>query len=314
MTTVRTQAELESADLVGQRRLLIGTEEVVGLEPLARASDLEGLSLDETAVTDLGPVFRLQGLRELELYENPGIERLDGLRSCTSLRSLVVGPAVPGLEAIAELPHLRKLTLCGARGELDLGWLRALPELERLVIDGVHVDARWLADSTALQQLWLTRTDTRDLRPLANMKALEDLSITESALVDITPLHRSTTLHRLLLDHDDIDDIDALRSLTQVQRLGLRNNRIARLPDLGTMTSLQVLDLSNNRIEDVSGLGGVDSLTHLYLSDNRIGDLRPVHGLDSLRVLMTEGNPAPIEGLWDALPSLVRLDDQFTRP
>jgi hypothetical protein len=132
------------------RRLLLDGPGIRSLAGIERMSALETLLMENVASLELERLASLPSLRELVIDRPRGevpwkaIEQLAGLEA---LAIIVDGaPAGEGVAAIdfGRLSRLRELRLSleGARVPLGLEWLRSMPELRSVTLDGFVVDEK----------------------------------------------------------------------------------------------------------------------------------------------------------------------------
>ena len=148
----RGLTKLRDLFVMGRMKSLDGIESLVSLEtlglrgyvvrdlaPLAALPHLRGLTMTYTdAVTDYTPIARLEHLRRFELTlgnitdqaELPSLDFLAGLEELEEVTIQNVALADPRLDALAELPRLRRVRLTGKAGPDIDGLRRRRPDLE----------------------------------------------------------------------------------------------------------------------------------------------------------------------------------------
>lgn len=133
------------------------------LQHLAHLTDLVGLNLNNTKISDAG-VDRIAGLKSLRklglgdtLITDAGLQKLSGLTNLERLWLSNTPITDAGLEHLQSIPSLRRLILYGTQiTDAGLGHLTKLPNLERLGLEGTKVtDAgiMTLADAPALREV-----------------------------------------------------------------------------------------------------------------------------------------------------------------
>lgn len=288
-------------------RLTLATGGITDLRPLLRLEKLEWLVLDDTAASNFAVLPGLRGLRSLSLYDNAGLADLGFLGSFDQLVDLTVGNCWAGarlpVRGLASAPRgLRTLQLFGSTRSDALACLATLTKLEKLVVYSGHVDARWLAPLSKLEQLTLTATRTDSLFPLRALTRLRWLSITQGQVRDVSPLASLQWLETLLLSRNIIEDAAPLTRLQRLKRLELDHNRLPHLPRaMRALRRLEVLSVSSNPLVRLPELEGLDSLEEVWLERTRVKDLRPLSALRALRRLAVDGSPV------ESLAPLARL-------
>ncbi|MDG1482931.1 MAG: hypothetical protein P8R54_25290 [Myxococcota bacterium] len=169
-------------------------------------------------------------LTSLDLQGQTALTNLDGLASCTALKTLKIG--------------------------LGHGWGSKPSDRLR--------DLNDLAGLKSLQTLSLTvSTAISDLTPLAGCTALETLRVdNNTALTDIAPLRGHTRLTALGLARTSITSVEALAGCTSLKSLSLTGcEGLTNLNGLAGCTSLTRLHLKGcKNITDLSALKSIPGL------------------------------------------------------
>lgn len=223
------------------------------VEGLQYATGVTELLLTGNAITDIGPLVSLSGLRRLDADRNP-IAALPGDMS--------------GLERLTEL-HLGGTRLTGLPEALT-----GLPRLRRLYLEDLDIAAP--ADLTALadtlNRLFLSGSAFPDWSFLAALTKLELLDMRGCGLTELP---------------------ESVASLTALRYVYLQDNELEELPDwLGGLTRLERLDVTGNRLYALpSSMASLTRLRHLVLSDNEFFSLPGwITGLAGLEVLLASDN------------------------
>ena len=168
---VITQAEMNTLESLQDRDAL----GILSLSGLETATNLQYVSLDSNAISDLRPLANLTQLQILHLNSN-AISDLRPLANLTQLQILRLNSnAISDLRPLANLYKLRYLYLSS----------------------NVISDLRPLANLAELQELHLDSNAISDLRPLANLTQLRGLFLNSNAISDLRPLTALTRLVRL---------------------------------------------------------------------------------------------------------------------
>ena len=275
--------------------------DISGLE---YAVNLRRLNLFGNAVTDIGPLARLERLEWVDLRGNP--------LSSESVRVHVEMLRARGVEVEFDAPADALIADAGLRlgveralgkgpgAELTAGDLLSLRELDASSL-GVRSLAG-LEGAENLEWLWLGGNRIGDAGELSGLGgSLRWLDLSDNGLADVSELSGLTGLTTLMLGGNRLEDVSPLASLTGLTALSLPGNRVADVSPLAALTALEDLSLTDNAVSDVSRLSGLTRLERLRLGGNRIADARALRNLGALERLWLGGNRlrslAPLSGL-----------------
>jgi hypothetical protein len=248
------------------------------------------------------------------------------------------GSADPSLEWLPRFAHIRVLTLdlreassfeavavCSRLERLSLGetssrrpslaFLRDLPKLERLYVEGHDRDFEAVSELRSLRRLDLRVSRVKTLEPLVDHPALELLTISFGGIRDLTPLPRIPRLRGLELYQVrqlDTADLEPLRRCERLEALSLgalRNvEHLDATPDGVRLLVLErLLGLATLR-----HLGRLRRLEQLFMTEARPADRRlDVLPLERLRHLVV-GDVYPQEQL-DAVERTFRGETWWYR-
>lgn len=153
----------DMSDLLG---LNVSWSSVTDLTPVRKLGKLQALGLAETQVVDLGPVSSLVQLEGLNIRDC-AVADLSPLSRCAMLKRLSAeGSLVNDLSPLAKLIHLEELDLSSAPVS-DLSPLRSLHKLRELDVAGTKI---------------------RSIEPVGLCELLEELDISETAVDSLEPL------------------------------------------------------------------------------------------------------------------------------
>ncbi len=165
---------------------------------------------------------------------------------------------VTGIEHLADLPHLERLTI-GVAGLDSFAWLELV--------------------SSGLRELSLGATRSRrpDLASLARLKTLETVSLDRQQR-NIEVLSELGELQDLTLHSISVADLDFLRPLERLWSLDIELGGTRNLSAIAGMTSIKYLSIWQVRgLSDVGVIGELPGLQYLYLQS-----LPRVHSLPAL--------------------------------
>jgi hypothetical protein len=173
--------------------------------------------------------FQLGQITKLSIAETKS-RKLDlgALEKCTSLTELFVRGHTRNIEALSNVPALRKLRLCGMPKQRDLSFVGDIPRLESLVL------------------LLGGRPSFNELRS-PTLKELEVIRV--RGLETLGPLDRFPNLHRL-----QIEDQLQLHSFsvagTQLRELSVHNcKNLQSVFDLGSLLDFEHLRVSRTQLD-----------------------------------------------------------------
>lgn len=228
------------------------------LEPIARISSLESLSLDYMAIPNDTKSFDSLASRLVTLSARDTINgHLKSIGQSRTLRKLNLsgcdlGDRISHLSGNASLIHLN-LRRCNL---IDITPLTTLPNLEYLNIG--HNPIRSLnLDSSRLHTLKMKNCIIEDARCVWDIK----------------------TLMVLVISENPIKNVDGCENLTSLRHLDMKDCDVSHLPtSLSHLPHLSLLDIRRNPISDISHLFSSTSLSELYWRGTEI------HGNQSDRI------------------------------
>ena len=236
------------------RTLILESNMIADLSPLAAIRGLVALNLRDNAVSDLTPIAALTALETLDL----GINTVDDIRPLAGLTAL----RFLNLERNPDLVDIRSLRHLIALRELSLAFTGVTQNDE---IDGAgNGDGLTaIAGLTSLVFLDLAGTDIYELRSLAGLVNLEELVLFECLIQNIGPLAALKNLRALQLSSNQIVTVDALAGLNQLRLLTLQMNQIQNVSPLVLNTGLgdnDILRLTGNPLNTVSLCNAIPTL------------------------------------------------------
>ncbi|HUW62494.1 MAG TPA: leucine-rich repeat domain-containing protein [Candidatus Bathyarchaeia archaeon] len=272
--------------------LLLGSNQLVNLEPLSGLTNLQSLTMEDNQISDITPLAGLVNLEYLWLKNNNigSIAVLSGLSKLNQL--MLHGNPLTDLSPLAGLISLKELWAGYEIG--DLAPLAGLTNLTLLFVGYNVTDLTPLSGLTKLNYLYLERNLISDLTPLSNLNDLEWLILAENQITNIAPLSGLTKLKSLLLDLNSISELSPVMGLTNLETLGVAYNQVVSLSALAGLTNLRLLCLHGNNIVDLRPLRTTTGLTQLQIGMNDITDLTPLVenvGLDVGDKVWVAGNP-----------------------
>ena len=254
---------------------------------------ITSLILNQNHLRDVyNDVFRLQGIKRLDLSDNDLQSLPTSIRALTSLTDLRVdrnklGSLDPGIGYCSNLTSLsfvenqvRMLptSLCWATQLTSLGYqgncVISPPEL--------YLRKRKIA--------WILRY-LRALHTISESGTLQLMSMKLTEVPEDIYMYKLIKLH---LNCNDIRDVhESVQTLSLLQSISLANNKLMRIPPaVCLLRNLQSLIVDDNMITDIpDDIGNLCSLVSLSVAHNDISFLSPaISRLVQLRRLCLDGN------------------------
>jgi hypothetical protein len=235
---------------------------------------------------------------------------LDQLARLEQLEQLEVeGSTTEGVEALHELPALRRLSLRRFDGDLEglahgFTRLRSLELSARANVDQLGPDALApLAQLEGLRELVLNDGGWEQLEPLADLRALERLDLRSTDVSDLAPLAALTHMRELDLSGcTHLTNLEPLAQMLRLERIEIGYTRVRRLDVLAGLPALQVVELAGTPVHDLSPLFELPALRKVGVAACEIRSVQPL--LD--RGVLVVGLRAPEPSWRDLAESLLR--------
>jgi Leucine-rich repeat (LRR) protein len=288
---------------------------IADIAPLARLQNLQALNLYGNYIYDLGPLKGLAGLKILDLGYNL-IQDLTPLQSLTQLAELNISQNLAAdLTPLGGLGNLNRLY---ARDNPLETFPAAFPKLVGLDLSAAGLgELSFVANLTALKDLYVSENEITDLSPLAALGDLRVLDISFNQVRDLSPLGGLKNLDHLYARENPLENLPAVSGLTTLTALDLSAAGLGDLAFAAPLTAIKKLYVSENNLADLAPLQGLGSLQMLDLSFNHIRDLTPLGALGELWLLDLGGNAvedlAPLQTL-TALESLYLSENAVKDP
>jgi beta-lactamase regulating signal transducer with metallopeptidase domain len=243
----------------------------VGLTHLSELPNLKSLSIH----------YAFNNREKTNPEPNPyGDEGLESLAKCRTLEELKIGSVAitdAGMEHVAKLSQLKKLTMLACINVTDTGIakLAALHQLTTLYLDTLNMTIAGINSLKTMSNLkdlsvyrGLTRNNT--ILDISTMTNLETLGLTCDASSD--PFQDA-----------DLKCLSGLKSLTNLQ-LGARNFSDEGLVCLRNLTNLERLSIGGPRLTDegLKNLAGMKKLNSLQIFGEYIKNKSGSHGSTSI--------------------------------
>ena len=191
------------AQLIGLEWLVVNDNSISELSPIEDLINLRGLEISDNLISDLSPIAGLIKLDRVWMSENPPMD-ISPLAGLTNLRSIHTWgtPILSGLSALAKLPKLQVIDICG-------GGISDLSPFEGL---------------TSVKELYLVGNEISDISPLARLTGLTRLSLKHNQVSDISVLVSLLNLTWIELEDNDILDFSPLDVFPESVTIIRRNN------------------------------------------------------------------------------------------
>ncbi len=255
------------------------------LPPLGRLAGLRNLTLDES-VTDLSPLAGLE-LDALTMYNTKVID-LRPLAALKALKALNLTGAteLADLTGLEQVSGLSQLQLNRTQKIQSLATLTAISGLESLQLQGSAVeDLSGLAGMAKLTVLDLQGATALRLSSSVPLPQVEKLMISNAKATDLPLLGQLPGLTWLDAENLPITSLDAIAACP-LNHLNLRGCKaITSFAPLAGMAGLTYLRLWETQISDLSPLSGLTAMEYLDLDTTQISDIAPLRALAALKTL-----------------------------
>jgi|GEM_PF-1589343 len=199
--------ELTGAEhLVNATELVLSTNAVSNVAPLAGLTKLTKLYLPGNAISDPSALASLTGLDELLLSYNP----------------------ISSISALAPLVNLTNLEVTQKFGHTgadltSLDGVQGMTKLTRLVANNSSLTSlEPVTGLKSLKKLYVSNNQITDLSPVQGLTELTGFGAFSNRISDVSPLAGLTKLTDVDLEYNQIGDLSALSGLTNLGYLGLK--------------------------------------------------------------------------------------------
>lgn len=300
---------------------------------------LKELSIESEGLRDIGFVSKMPELTSLTL-EDTSILHVNGLEGNTTLTSLSIDRcgemkdcgAISGLTGLQKLfldiPYgcaepdlngLTGLTELTVSGFDNIGFLRNMPQLTTLTLDGCQIsDTGAFAGLTGLKELSCSHVygDLANWNFVGGIPGLEILDLSGvSTYEDVSSLFLIPTLQELYLNGMECElnfsKLAVNESLTTLEMDGMKFYTNVKISGGGGIYSidydkvsldehtdfltnypnLKNLSLADNTLTNVDFASSLGALETLNISGNYVTDLKPLETLKALKMVDSTGNP-----------------------
>ena len=223
-----------------------------GINPLATATQLVSLDLNNNTVRNLDALTGMANLKSLNLQHN-AVTSLAAISKLTALTDLDVAyNSISSLSHVSGLTALQSLNASYNSIE-DLGDLSALKSL--LTIN--------------LSSNKLTSVDT-----LASCPALTDVNVSTNLLTDITSMAALTKMLYFDFSYNEITELPAFAKDCALVRITGSNNKLASLERLSGLENLNEVNMDyNSEISSVSVLADCPVLIEVNVYATKVKEV-----------------------------------------
>ncbi len=241
--------------------------------PTIELGTVVGLQFSSTAVTDLGPVRGLPGLKRLDCRSHSGVGQLADLGA---LRGLPLEALNCEITLVSDLEPLRGMPLtelrCSSTRVSDLGPVQGMP-LKVLAFSSTAIADLTPLRGLPLASLTMDQTRVTDLAPLKDLP-LKELTCSNCQVTDLAPL-RGMPLVALNIGVIPVADLSPLQGM-RLTYLYCDRTLVSDLSPLRGMP-LTYLSCNRTRVRDLTPLRGMP-LTQLSIAECPVDDLTPLRG------------------------------------
>jgi internalin A len=250
--------------------------DIVDVEGLQFAVNLEGLFLQHNRIGDLSPLDGavFPSLEVLRLTANE-IHDIDPLAGMPAMWRLYIGRnPVDDLEVVANFHNLDALDVGATKIESsDLVWLRELPLVYFVAYQNEIDDISDLAAISTLGSVVVMYNQISDLSPLAQLPSLEIVGADSNPITEL-PDFSGTSLGVLTCRSCLLSHLDGLVGVTTLEQLYVEQNRINDIDGIANLPNLSLLNLSSNSLRNIDALDGHPGLVWPSVVDLRLNCLK----------------------------------------
>ena len=256
------------------RLSLSDAKELHDIEVVRQFSNLESITLHNTAATDLAP---LGTLKELTHVNVKGVVRsIAGLENATEIEKLSIqSPMLQDFQPLSGLKKVRRLTL----GCDDLDSLKVISQMKDLEFCQIESKKlRTLAGIEGLSKLKELRL--HNCESLENVQAIQGLNLEELAICNYPPVQKFPPILPL-------KDLSGIEDLALLEKLNLSNNSIEDFVGLKNLPLLKELTAKHcTELRSLKGVTGLLDLRRLELDQCfSLPSLTGLAGLNQLDIL-----------------------------
>jgi len=195
------------AALAGMKNINLIKKNITDLQPLVRFTGLRELLLSANPIADISPLAALASLQTLYISKT-NVQDLSPLAPLKELKKLSVSDTpVASLEVLQQLPKLKSLNI-EKTAVTDLAQVIALRQLTELDINGKQFPSfAELSNLKNLVQLNLSDTNITDITFLTGLVKLSDLQLCGTGVTDLSPLLQMNKLAYLTVSMGDFKQI-----------------------------------------------------------------------------------------------------------
>ena len=234
--------------------------DTMALSDIAKAQNLQHLSLVDCSISGIVPLANLTELKTLDLSNN-SVRELAPLVNMQNLEELYLSyNAVREIGVVASLSNLRVL-------DLSYNDLSAVPTI---------------GNCASLEQLDLTHNKISDISSVGKLSALTHFAAADNKLTDVSALAACTKLTDLDISNNTVNDISSFSALVELMHFNFSNNSVKELPKWPVDCALVSIDGSYNLISSIDALKDFHHLNRVNMDYNA----------DIESILALEGCPA----------------------
>ena len=259
------------------------------------------ISLRDKGIVNVAPFAGLNNLRHLDLSENE-IRDISPLASLKNLVVLAVNSNKLTKMEIVDMPRLRRLYLSN-NAITDLGWIRGLINLRRLVLDNsefVAEDYQGIASlegvqhATRLDHIEVVGVELKDASQIEGLTLFRTIDLHANQLTTMPNLQAAHYLKKIDLSSNQLENVDFIAGNRTLHAIDFSDNQIEVISAVEDLTNLQQARFAGNVIVDLGPLAELDDLEQLDISRNAIKDLTPLQRLHQLVVTAEDFVDNPI--------------------
>lgn len=265
MTSISSMTWLES--------LVLDTNGISDISPLAKLIKLKSLSISDNNVKDVSSLSGLTSLTEINLSKN-FIQDVSALSAMSKLKTADLSDnLITSVSALSELAQLKSLDLSGNQIS-SLEALRRLTSLTSLDVSGNKIYSLSAVSAlSSLTNLDISSNSVTSLDSLAGLAKLTTLNVSQNSITGYSVLSE-TNVKNLTAANTGMTDalLAEISKLSKIQTLDVRNNQIFDVSSLTSLNLLTTLNISGNYPKNLSALTGCRKLNSVTCSNSTVSD------------------------------------------
>ncbi len=197
-----------------------------------KVQKVKSLSILKQGFTDISPVEKFVGLRELILSGNP-VSDLSPVRGLKDLKTIYIAKTlITSINDLFELPGLAQLSLGNTRVS-SLDGLSSLKKLKSLSIESCLIpDLKEIGRIKSLTVLDISKNKFDSFEPLQDLKNLTELKLSNTNIKSLEVLCGLDKLESIEIYNTEVSDFNLLSTLVKLKRIMCSYNDFVKIREI----------------------------------------------------------------------------------